>query len=110
MEAPHQISVTRPEQGSLLVRLSGSWKMQRGLPSTETVRRQLAAHPSLERVSFDTSDLSDWDSGLLVFLLSVLEGSRLVCVSDQSFLHRVARSATQPLNILRRQSSLYVVD
>jgi phospholipid/cholesterol/gamma-HCH transport system permease protein len=77
MEAPHQISVTRPEQGSLLIRLSGSWKMQRGLPSTETVRRQLAAHPSLERVSFDTSDLSDWDSGLLVFLLSVLEGSRL---------------------------------
>ncbi len=51
--------------------------MQRGLPSTETVRRQLAAHPSLERVSFDTNDLNDWDSGLLIFLLSVMEGCRL---------------------------------
>lgn len=77
MKAPHQISVTRPEQGSLLVQLSGSWRMHRGLPSAEAVRRQLAAHPSLERVSFDTADLSDWDSGLLVFLMSVLEGCRL---------------------------------
>jgi len=76
MEAPHQISVTRPEPGSLLVRLAGSWKMQRGLPSTEDIRRQLAAHPSLERVSFDSTDLGDWDSGLLIFLLSVMEGCR----------------------------------
>lgn len=77
MEAPHQISVTRPEHGSLRIRLAGSWKMQHGLPSTESVRRQLAAHPSLERVSFDTVDMTDWDSTLLIFLRSILEGCRL---------------------------------
>ncbi len=77
MEAPHQISVTRPEHGSLRIRLAGSWKLHHGLPSTEAVRRQLAAQPTLERVSFDTADMTEWDSGLLIFLRSVMEGCRL---------------------------------
>jgi anti-anti-sigma regulatory factor len=76
MEAPHEITITRPADDKLLVRLSGAWKLQHGLPSTDSVLHELDAHPSIRRVAFDASDLAEWDSALLTFLLALFANCR----------------------------------
>lgn len=65
MEAPHEITLTRPSDDTLLVRLSGSWKLGLGLASTDTVRQQFDDEPTIARIAFDCADIVDWDSALL---------------------------------------------
>jgi len=57
----------------LLVRLSGSWTKEAGLPSVADVQKQAEARPGLRRVAFDTTGLARWDTALLAFLLKVRE-------------------------------------
>jgi len=54
--------------GLLLLRLIGDWKIGNELPSADEVARKLTAGDRVARVGFDTSELTDWDSGLLAFL------------------------------------------
>lgn len=54
--------------GILQLRLSGDWKLQRGLPTEAEVARQLGSAGALTRVAIDASHLGQWDSGLLAFL------------------------------------------
>jgi phospholipid/cholesterol/gamma-HCH transport system permease protein len=61
---------TTPE--GLVLRLSGSWRMQDGLPSPAEVEAQLGAQPSARRLAFDTREVTGWDTGLLVFVHKVL--------------------------------------
>jgi phospholipid/cholesterol/gamma-HCH transport system permease protein len=61
---------TTPE--GLVLRLSGSWRMQDGLPSPAEVEAQLGAQPSAGRLAFDTREVTGWDTGLLVFVHKVL--------------------------------------
>ncbi len=65
------ISFNRVGEASLTVRLSGLWHLSRDLPSAVLVIPEFQKQPALRRVSFDTSSLSGWDSGLLSFLLEV---------------------------------------
>ncbi len=76
MEAPHEITLTRPSDDTLMVRLSGSWTLRMGFASLEPVRQQLDAHPSIVRIAFDTNDIGDWDSTLLTFALGLLAECR----------------------------------
>jgi phospholipid/cholesterol/gamma-HCH transport system permease protein len=58
---------TRREGGTLVVRLSGPWSMNIGLPPLADVRRELdAAIPA--GLAFDTTELGSWDSAVLAFL------------------------------------------
>ena len=68
-----QISFSRPSQDTLVVRLSGGWAIGDGLPPVSEVQKQLASHPRARRLVFDATELSGWDSGLLAFLLRVIE-------------------------------------
>ncbi len=43
------------------------------LPSMTTVQQQLKADPKVRRVGFDAHGITDWDSGLLTFLLKLGE-------------------------------------
>ncbi len=61
--------------GMLLITLTGEWKLSDPLPSTDTVRKEFETPPEITCVSFETKDLADWDSGLLNFLLTVIEVS-----------------------------------
>ncbi len=56
---------------TLMLRLSGPWHLSRDLPSASLVIPELVRQPTPRRVSFDTSGLSGWDSGLVSFLLEV---------------------------------------
>lgn len=73
MSAEREVSLDRSPDGALRVRLSGAWGLGEGLPPVEPVRQELASSPTPSQVEFDVSELSEWDSGVLSFLVRVDE-------------------------------------
>jgi phospholipid/cholesterol/gamma-HCH transport system permease protein len=61
----------RAGDAALLVHLSGPWHLRRDLPPAEVVIPEVQKQPTPKRLSFDTSALTGWDSGLVSFLLEV---------------------------------------
>jgi len=57
---------------ALEIRFGGPWTLQHVLPEMGEVEQQLAA-PQVASVAFETSELAQWDSGLLTFLIQVME-------------------------------------
>ncbi len=66
-----ELHLTQPSPETLQLQLHGSWTLYAKLPSADLVQQQLVAHPHIQTVTFQTQDLSDWDSGLLTFLRQV---------------------------------------
>jgi phospholipid/cholesterol/gamma-HCH transport system permease protein len=64
-----RLTLSRPVDDTLLVRLAGTWRVQEGLPSAAEVGGQVESDPQIRRITFETQDLTDWDSGLLTFLM-----------------------------------------
>ena len=66
-------SLSQAEGGTLVLKLRGDWKLKSGLPAPGSLEKQfdLTAHPT--RLTFDTTELSGWDSGLLAFLSGLEE-------------------------------------
>ena len=73
MSGQCDVNLDRGPEGALRVRLSGAWGLGEGLPPFEPVERELAASPPPARVEFDVSGLTEWDSGVLSFLVRVSE-------------------------------------
>ena len=73
MAIPSELSFSRTSDDTLLVRIAGSWTIQQELPSPEEVQKQVDQGPPVQRLAFETTDISQWDSGLLTFLLEVLD-------------------------------------
>ena len=73
--SPCEMSFSYSSDDTLLVRLSGSWRMQEGLPSAVAVQEQLKSEPRVRQIAFDTGGIKDWDSGLLTFLTKVVSQS-----------------------------------
>jgi phospholipid/cholesterol/gamma-HCH transport system permease protein len=75
-EAAWQIDV-RPagvdSPDTLLVVLGGRWRIDQDLPSADTLKASLAA--PIRRLGFETSGLTDWDSGLLTFVAGISKSS-----------------------------------
>ena len=67
------LSFSRPTGATLHVRLAGSWRLADDLPSAQAAQPHLDETPHLSRVTFDTDDLSAWDTGLLTFLAQLLD-------------------------------------
>ena len=79
-----QITFARPDNGTLEVRLAGSWRMRDGLPDAGIVTQQIESGPT-RRLTFDTGSIAAWDSALVSFLLKVLaECGRRDIEADQS--------------------------
>ena len=73
--APCELGFDRPENDTLLVRLKGSWTIGHKLPSGAEVQRQVESDPAIKQITFDTRELSGWDSGLLSFLTKIINQS-----------------------------------
>lgn len=73
IDSPTELSFSRPTQDTLLIRLAGNWRMGQALPSVDDIQRQVDSGPPVQRLSFDTRDLVSWDSGLLTFLIKVMD-------------------------------------
>src|SRR5260370_40357339 len=63
------VSVIHTGNSTLLVKLSGPWHLTRDVPSAASLRREIESTPMVKTVSFDTSGLADWGSGLISFLI-----------------------------------------
>lgn len=66
---------TRQEGATLVLIFSGAWKLARERPSFEPIRAAFAAKPS-SKITFETSGLADWDSGLMTYLQGVSDLAR----------------------------------
>ena len=62
------IGFALPEFTTLCIVLSGQWLLRSQLPPVALVAEQLDSHKELQSVSFDSSGITVWDTGLLVFL------------------------------------------
>src|SRR5262245_9163926 len=65
-----------PSADGVVLRLSGSWRMQNDLPSASEVEHGLAAVSTGKRLGFDAREVAAWDSGFLVFVLNVLDAAK----------------------------------
>jgi phospholipid/cholesterol/gamma-HCH transport system permease protein len=65
------LSLQPPSDDKLLVVLSGPWKLGQPLPQAGDIQEKLKSLPAIRQLSFDADQLSDWDSGLLTFLLNL---------------------------------------
>jgi hypothetical protein len=78
---------SRPTVDTLLVEFSGSWRLQDEFPALTDVEQSLDDTPRVQRITFDTTGLTAWDSGLLTFLLELIAcGARRQIVVDQEGL------------------------
>jgi phospholipid/cholesterol/gamma-HCH transport system permease protein len=69
------VAVERTD-ATLVVRLSGAWHLQHDLPSPAVVLNELKTATAPKRVSYDTSRLTNWDSGLISFIVQTSEVCR----------------------------------
>ena len=67
------LAFSQPSDDTLLVRLSGSWRAENRLPSAAEVAKQVESDSRIRRIAVDIRELTDWDSGLLTFLIKVAE-------------------------------------
>lgn len=58
---------------TLLIKLSGDWKISAGFISANEVSSQLASHPDIVQINFNVSPDLKWDSGLVAFLLKLIK-------------------------------------
>ena len=60
-----------PTDGVLMIRLSGNWKIGEDLPSPNEFKIKLESETNIQRVAFDTKELTQWDSSLPILLLKI---------------------------------------
>lgn len=72
-QARAEISLQRPNEQTILARFSGRWCVDSKRPSAGSVLEQFETTPRPERIAFDTQSIEAWDSGLLTFLLKVID-------------------------------------
>jgi len=71
--SPPELHFRQPTADTLGLELAGSWTIQQKLPSLAEVQQQCDTQKSVQRLTFDTRNLTDWDSGLLTFLRALIE-------------------------------------
>ncbi len=70
-----RLDVERDQEGALVVRLAGQWTLEEGLPETAPVEEALAPPPP-RTLSFDLSQLQQWDTGVLAFIAKLEDVAR----------------------------------
>ena len=116
--SPATLEVRQAESDALLVVLAGDWKTRSGLTDVTAVREALHFNTAVQRVSFDTAALREWNSGLIAFLLKC----EALCqkenvVFDRSPLPRgvqrlmkLAEAVPAPVDVSRTRSTARLVE
>jgi phospholipid/cholesterol/gamma-HCH transport system permease protein len=61
----------RQADDTLSIFFAGSWKSDQGLPPFNKIQQEIESNPQCKHITFDTQELTDWDSGFLTFLIKV---------------------------------------
>ena len=78
--------------GSIKVSVSGDWLIGSDLPGPDPILDALRKAAGPERLQFDTSDLGDWDTGLITTLLNIRQSAEANGVTiDEAGLPEGAR-------------------
>ncbi len=80
--ATEQYQIQQTDDG-ICVQLSGNWRFQDNLPDASQIIGKIdATHPQI--VSFDCRQLGKWDSGLMIFLVQLIN----YCKKNKITLHQ----------------------
>ena len=81
------LTFERPTGETLLICLSGLWKLSAEIPPITDAQKQIASIPSIRKLAFDARGVTGWDSGLLTFLTKLIaESERRGIETDQAGL------------------------
>jgi phospholipid/cholesterol/gamma-HCH transport system permease protein len=58
------------------IHLSGTWRLEDGLPTHEELERWLSGATAEQSIRFDTEGLDGWDSSLVAFVVGLIDGCR----------------------------------
>jgi phospholipid/cholesterol/gamma-HCH transport system permease protein len=68
-----ELTFSRPTAATVVIHLSGDWKIGNALPQASEMQKELETGTKVHQVSFDTQGLKEWDSSILTFLIKVTE-------------------------------------
>jgi phospholipid/cholesterol/gamma-HCH transport system permease protein len=68
-----QLTVDHPAPDAIEVHLSGAWRLEDRLPGLHDVEGALAGSPGARRLVLDARAMTAWDSGLVAFVLKVMQ-------------------------------------
>lgn len=71
-DADAALEILEHGEGVLVLRLTGRWSMAVNAESESAVLGRLDNQPKVQRLTFDTTQLLEWDSGLISFLLKII--------------------------------------
>ena len=71
MATQGEVLFEQPSEETLRVILSGPWKLGKDLPSADVVMQKAKDAPAVRDIGLDAQGLTDWDSGLLIFLTHI---------------------------------------
>jgi uncharacterized lipoprotein YmbA/ABC-type transporter Mla MlaB component len=68
-----ELGFSRTEGNVLVAILAGDWKLENDLPAAAEIEKQIGSGVGVERLVFDAKKIHAWDSGLLTFLITVID-------------------------------------
>lgn len=72
---PWEVTVERLGHDACVVRLAGSWRLRDHLPRAAEILKTPGSAPGVHRLTFETSQLGAWDTGLLTFIRHLIDES-----------------------------------
>ena len=92
------LSFDRRDDSTLVVHLTGEWRLHRGLVPIAPVERELATPHHPTKVIFDAHELGEWDSSLVAFVnsasaLCARRGAKVDCSGLPSGVARLIKLA-----------------
>ncbi len=73
MSDQYGFSLVQVQDGTVVIRLVGAWRLRAGIPSLADLQGKIASAGILRRIAFDARELTSWDSSVLTFLVEVSE-------------------------------------
>jgi phospholipid/cholesterol/gamma-HCH transport system permease protein len=77
------VSFERSGDSTLVMHFSGPWHLQRNLPPISLLLAELGSGPGTKRLSYETAELTHWDSGLISFLTNTAEICRARGIAEE---------------------------
>jgi phospholipid/cholesterol/gamma-HCH transport system permease protein len=81
MSESEQLTLRWANDMTLVVELSGAWRLRGALPSASSVERELEPPRKARAVTFEARDLTSWDTSVLAFLVEVSELCRALAIN-----------------------------
>ena len=66
-----QLDLSPPD--ILTIKLIGNWLLREKLPPPRDVENKIIENPKIKRLAFNTEKVTDWDTGMMVYLKKILE-------------------------------------